>query len=872
MQVGGHKNSPMPGEGWAGFLRKSALALACLLLASSVICWIAANWEYASILQKLAGGQLALTALVAATWLLGNRPDAGKNRNFSLSAQLAGLAALMLGALLALIGQIYQTGADAWTLFVWWLVLLLPWLAVVQTVFLGLLSAVLLNLGLASYLDAVGGWGLFGSSSGWLEAGILLTLINTALLFAWERYAALLEDDWRVGPRVLACAAAGWLLLAAMAGMDTQTGPAFIVVPGLVACALLYRVYARRLADLALVSLAAVTALLLVSIWLLPRLDSEAALLAVIVVLLALTGLFLHRLRGLMRLRAANPEAGIQPRGEPWPVVLFRLAAMGLTAVLIIAFLVMVLDLDLERLWIPGLFACSAGLLIRQAAPGRYTNELGLALVAAGLIMTGIGLYAMDDLSSFVRAWILMALGVLLYRWSDDTALRFLAAFIVLLLASLLTWPESSRYDLLDVSGAGRVWAYFPAYLRLWWLAVAAILAVAVGSRRRDPGFWAPLSWALVCLTQLIAWLAPAPSLQGVAAVWLQVPGLVILWLACATLPVLALGALLWRATGLPDSLRLGAPLALAVASLGWMGAPGVSMALLWLVLGYALRQRTLLVFGVMALLAYLGRFYYQLDSTLLHKSLVLGLTGVWLLVSWYVLGRLAHRAAHAASPPVSPDFATALKPASTAGLDAPTPASQGRFSRLAPRARAFGLMAGLVGALALANTEIYLNEQILAQGQRVVLALAPVDPRSLMQGDYMDLRYDVAGQVPQVLDKTPPEVAQAIRAQRGGYLLLEPDRRGVHRLAAVLADPGSLKNRDTAPQDDVDGIPAAVTAILAFRLRHDDAQVGTNAWFFPEGQAQRYAGARFGEFRVDKHGDGRLLRLLDEQLRPLPE
>src|SRR3546814_2445223 len=80
-----------------------------------------------------------------------------------------------------------------------------------------------------------------------------------------------------------------------------------------------------------------------------------------------------------------------------------------------------------------------------------------------------------------------MALGVLLYRYSDNIALRFLIAFFVLALASLLTWPESSRYDLLVISGNDRVWTYFPAYLRLWWLAVAAILAVAVGSRRRDP-------------------------------------------------------------------------------------------------------------------------------------------------------------------------------------------------------------------------------------------------------------------------------------------------------------------------------------------------------------------------------------------------
>ncbi|HWK69313.1 MAG TPA: GDYXXLXY domain-containing protein [Burkholderiaceae bacterium] len=873
MQVEGHKSSPVPGGDWAGFLRKSALALACLLLASALVCWVAANWEYASILQKLAGGQLALVALVAASWLLGDRPGPGGNRNFSASAQLAGLAALMLGALLALIGQIYQTGADAWTLFIGWLALLLPWLLVLRTVFLGLLCASLLNVGLALYMDARGGWAWFASSSAWLEAGVLLTLANGALVWIWERHILLLDDGWRIGPRALASAAAAWLVVAALASLDTGAGPALLVVPGLAACAFLYKVYAARLPDLAMVSLAAAVAMLLAAILLLSWVDSEFALLAIIAVLLGLTVLFMRRLRGLLSQRGADRTDAAQAAEDPWFIVLFRLAAMGVTALLMVAFLVVVLDLDVERLWIPGVLSCAGGLLLRQTVAQRYIDELGLALTAAGLIMSGIGLFALEDFSPFARAWLLLALGVLLYRWSGNAALRFLTAFIALALASWLTWPETSRYDLWDVTGSGRVWTYFPAYLRLWWLAVAAILALAVGSRRRDPDFWLPLAWALICLTQLIAWLAPAPALQAMPDAWLQAPGLLVLWLACAALPVVALGALLWRANRLPAGLRLGAPAALAVASLGWMGAPGVSMALLWLILAYALAQRTLLVFGALALLAYLGRFYYQLDSTLLHKSLVLGLTGTWLLLSWHVLGRGARR--HIGSEP-SPQVSSVAampdpaEPAGTAGSAAmerrPVP-PHGLSEGVSPRMRALGLLAGLIAALGLANAEIYRSERILAQGQPVVLALAPVDPRSLMQGDYMALRFDVADQLPQALGLAPAPVAERVEARRGGYLLLEPDRRGVHRLAAVLADPDAREGGKTVPE----GAGDAASAILEFRLRHGVAQIGANAWFFPEGQAGRYAPARFGEFRVDRHGRARLLRLLDEQLAPLP-
>src|SRR3546814_11850130 len=80
-------------------------------------------------------------------------------------------------------------------------------------------------------------------------------------LFAWERNISHLDDSWRLGPRTTACFAAGWLVIGALAGLDSAPGSAMVVVPGLMACALVYWVYANRLVDLAMVSLAGLTAL-----------------------------------------------------------------------------------------------------------------------------------------------------------------------------------------------------------------------------------------------------------------------------------------------------------------------------------------------------------------------------------------------------------------------------------------------------------------------------------------------------------------------------------------------------------------------------------------------------------------------------------
>src|SRR5690606_6091689 len=73
--------------------------------------------------------------------------------------------------------------------------------------------------------------------------------------------------------------------------------------------------------------------------------------------------------------------------------------------------------------------------------------------------------------------------------------------------------------------------------------------------------------------------------------------------------------------------------------------------------------------------------------------------------------------------------------------------------------------------------------------GQVVVLSLAPVDPRSLMQGDYMALRFAVAGPLQEALQAAPHQVSQAIRSKQGGYMLLQPDDAGVHQFVAIGGD-----------------------------------------------------------------------------------
>ena len=152
---------------------------------------------------------------------------------------------------------------------------------------------------------------------------------------------------------------------------------------------------------------------------------------------------------------------------------------------------------------------------------------------------------------------------------------------------------------------------------------------------------------------------------------------------------------------------------------------------------------------------------------------------------------------------------------------------------------KALAMLAGAV-LLAAVNWTIVAREKLLAEGRVVLLELAPVDPRSLMQGDYMALRF---------------RAAEAVRGDSAdGRLVVKLDERGVAR----------------APRRD-DGSPLAADELaLRYRVREGRVKFATDAYFFQEGTAAQYERARYGEFRVAPSGVMILTGLRDRDLRAL--
>jgi uncharacterized membrane-anchored protein len=153
--------------------------------------------------------------------------------------------------------------------------------------------------------------------------------------------------------------------------------------------------------------------------------------------------------------------------------------------------------------------------------------------------------------------------------------------------------------------------------------------------------------------------------------------------------------------------------------------------------------------------------------------------------------------------------------------------------------------IAGLIVALGAVNMTIAGHQKTLSDGRRVLLQTAPVDPRSLMQGDYMALRFAIA---PAIADAaTKAEITQ-------GHALLSIDDNSVGKFVRLLE-----KNEAIAANQQK----------LEFRIRsngNNNVRIVTDAYFFEEGTGNAFETARFGEFRVNENGTALLTGMLDEK------
>ncbi len=141
-------------------------------------------------------------------------------------------------------------------------------------------------------------------------------------------------------------------------------------------------------------------------------------------------------------------------------------------------------------------------------------------------------------------------------------------------------------------------------------------------------------------------------------------------------------------------------------------------------------------------------------------------------------------------------------------------------------------------------NYLIIKKERTLSNGKTILLRLAPKDPRSLMQGDYMILRYSIAREIN--YDKT---------LQKTGHLVVSVDEKSEAHFIRLHKDEELKENEH----------------LLLYRHRgRGRILLGAESFFFQEGTGYLYEKARYGELKVDDSGESVLVGLRDEDMKPI--
>lgn len=137
-----------PVSSWFRWAERMLLFLGSTLVLAGIIFFFAYNWAAMGRFLKFGLIEAGIVVCIVASYLRGISRLSGKVLLLS--------ASVLVGVLLAVYGQTYQTGADAFELFIGWALLIFGWVIVSEFAALWLLWLVLLNAGAILYWHQVG--------------------------------------------------------------------------------------------------------------------------------------------------------------------------------------------------------------------------------------------------------------------------------------------------------------------------------------------------------------------------------------------------------------------------------------------------------------------------------------------------------------------------------------------------------------------------------------------------------------------------------------------------------------------------------------------------------------------------------------------
>ena len=153
-------------------------------------------------------------------------------------------------------------------------------------------------------------------------------------------------------------------------------------------------------------------------------------------------------------------------------------------------------------------------------------------------------------------------------------------------------------------------------------------------------------------------------------------------------------------------------------------------------------------------------------------------------------------------------------------------------------------ILVNLIILLVLFNNSILQKEELLSDGQLVLLELAPVDPRSLMQGDYMRLGYAISDNI------------NSDSISKRGFCVVTLEENGIGRKVRIQENKTPINDNEY---------------LIEYTSRKwGGINIGAESYFFQEGEADKYENAKYGGIKVDDQGNSLLIGLYDESRKKI--
>ena len=860
---------------WQRYLNLLFLLLTVGFLTSGVVTLIAANLDYFSDLAKIYGLQtlLVVTVVLGIYCFIRESRRQAKEKLKWKTYSLFFVVSVLIGALFALVGQTYQTGADVWQLFAVWTLCQLPFLLLFPNVASALLFAATANV--AFYL--------FNEQNAY-NSMCYAVLINTGFLVVSELFSKTFHDQhWRILPKVFLV-----LTFVNLFGLAVQIHDMYfyayawgefgssslssliIAIPALIAL-YVYQKYRFDFINL-IISVIALLGAYCFLASLLIRDVEEGGVLGLIG--FTFTVMAINWL--VKRYKREYPNS----KKFHWAISILWVVALLIAVVTIGVWLFFSFGLEESGALVFGILLFVVALFITL---NKETDEQSKILVGLFFLIANcfLGFYLFvkfngifllsryessegSNLGIFISALIFTVIIIVSYKLMPNSLVRILLVTQILVYWQISynlyfhnfslnnTWFNSAWFNKIQLLSSIVLfyWVMRPnqsarIHLKpIVWGIVLFSLWISVPSYMVPSYMAFPLVDYGLIDTDVSSDVMPADamSIDNVLQVlsgqfWshFQFDVSHILYLLVCALPLIVY-ALMNKHSESKHTEAVLILLVLTLFALGFVGIPVILYLTALLLLVYWTDSRAFFGLLVFAFVVYLGGFYYQLSIPLLYKGV--------LLVSFAVIFAIVTLFLHAR-------------------YKAPSQSAVENHS-------VFKAPIGLVGVflivlLGAVNYKVQQFEDVLATGKPVVLKIAPADPRSLMQGDYMVLNYAILSELQQSQFSSESNesnettgIDELSPSGKKAYILVHLDKNHVATFCEAQSE---------IPTDFKHCTPNVYLPIRYNGSWHP--KLPSQDYFFAEGKGEHYAQAEYAEYRF-KDGILLLARLLDKDLKGL--